>query len=35
VHCDRRGDRLRFGFGICTNGADVDQALVRIGLAIA
>ena len=35
VHCDHRGDRLRFGFGICTNGADVDQALARIGRVIA
>jgi selenocysteine lyase/cysteine desulfurase len=30
VHCDHRGDRLRFGFGICTNAADVDQSLARI-----
>ena len=30
VHCDHRSDRLRFGFGICTNAADVDQALARI-----
>jgi len=35
VHCDHRGDRLRFGFGICTNGADVDRALARIGRVIA
>ena len=35
VHCDHRGDRLRFGFGICTNRADVDQALARIGRVIA
>ena len=35
VHCDHRGDRLRFGFGICTNGSDVDQALARIGRVIA
>jgi len=35
VHCDHRGDRLRFGFGICTNGADVDRALARIGQVIA
>jgi selenocysteine lyase/cysteine desulfurase len=30
VQCDHRGDRLRFGFGICTNAADLDQALARI-----
>ena len=30
VHCDHRGDRLRFGFGICANAADLDRALVRI-----
>jgi selenocysteine lyase/cysteine desulfurase len=30
VHCDHRGDRLRFGFGISTNAADLDQALARI-----
>jgi kynureninase len=35
VHCDHRGDRLRFGFGICTNATDVDQALARIRQAIA
>ncbi len=35
VHCDHRGDRLRFGFGICTNAGDVDQALARVGQAIA
>jgi selenocysteine lyase/cysteine desulfurase len=35
VHCDHRGDRLRFGFGICTNGADVDEALARIARVIA
>jgi hypothetical protein len=35
VHCDHRGDRLRFGFGICRNGAAVDQALARIGRVIA
>ena len=29
VHCDYRGDRLRFGFGICTNAGDVDQVLAR------
>jgi len=30
VHCDHRADRLRFGFGICTNAADLDRALARI-----
>ena len=35
VHCDHRGDRLRFGFGICTNAGDVDQALARVRRAIA
>jgi hypothetical protein len=30
VHCDHRGDRLRFGFGICIDAADLDQALSRI-----
>jgi kynureninase len=35
VHCDHRGDRLRFGFGICTNAGDVDEALARAGQAIA
>lgn len=35
VHCDHRGDRLRFGFGICTNVADVDRALARIKQAFA
>jgi selenocysteine lyase/cysteine desulfurase len=34
VHCDHRGDRLRFGFGICTNAGDVDHALARVGRAI-
>jgi kynureninase len=35
VHCDHRNDRLRFGFGIGTNAGDVDQALARVGRAIA
>ena len=35
VHCDHRGDRLRFGFGLCTNSADIDQALARIRRAAA
>ncbi|MBR1218254.1 aminotransferase class V-fold PLP-dependent enzyme [Bradyrhizobium sp. U87765 SZCCT0131] len=35
VHCDHRGDRLRFGFGLCTTADDVDRALVRIGDALA
>jgi len=35
VHSDHRGDRLRFGFGICTNSEDVDQALARVGRVIA
>jgi kynureninase len=35
VHCDHRGDRLRFGFGICTNAADIDRALARVRQAIA
>jgi hypothetical protein len=35
LHCDHRGDRLRFGFGICTNARDVDQALARVARAIA
>jgi len=30
VHCDYRGDRLRFGFGICTNATDLDRALARM-----
>jgi selenocysteine lyase/cysteine desulfurase len=34
VHCDHRGDRLRFGFGICTNATDLNQALARIRRAI-
>ena len=34
VHCDHRGDRLRYGFGLCTNAADLDQALARIRRAI-
>ncbi|MFG3757530.1 hypothetical protein ACGE32_34855, partial [Klebsiella pneumoniae] len=24
VHCDHRGDRLRFGFGLCTAATDVE-----------
>jgi kynureninase len=31
VHTDHRGDRLRFGFGICLNAEDVDRAVERIG----
>jgi selenocysteine lyase/cysteine desulfurase len=34
VHSDHRGDRLRFGFGICTSGEDVDRAVERIGRAL-
>ncbi|MBY0363554.1 MAG: cysteine desulfurase [Phreatobacter sp.] len=34
VHSDHRGDRLRFGFGLCTNAADVDRAVERIGRAL-
>jgi len=34
VHCDHRGDRLRFGFGLCTAAADVDRAVVRIARAL-
>ena len=34
VYCDHRGDRLRFGFGICTNTADVDRALARFRQAL-
>ncbi|MEW6643907.1 MAG: aminotransferase class V-fold PLP-dependent enzyme [Pseudomonadota bacterium] len=34
VHCDHRGDRLRFGFGLCTTAADVDRAAERIGRAL-
>ena len=30
VHCDHRGDRLRFGFGLCNSAADVERALARI-----
>ena len=35
VHCDHRGDRLRFGFGLCTTAADVDRAIARTGKALA
>ncbi|MBR0694640.1 aminotransferase class V-fold PLP-dependent enzyme [Bradyrhizobium lablabi] len=35
VHCDHRGDRLRFGFGICSNADDIAQALARVGRAMA
>ncbi len=35
VHSDHRGDRLRFGFGLCTNADDVDRAIERIGRAFA
>jgi kynureninase len=35
IHCDHRGDRLRFGFGICSNAADVDRALDRMKRALA
>ncbi|QCI66425.1 aminotransferase class V-fold PLP-dependent enzyme [Phreatobacter stygius] len=35
VHSDHRGDRLRFGFGICTSADDVDRAIERIGRAFA
>jgi kynureninase len=35
VHSDHRGDRLRFGFGICSNVQDVDRAIERIGRALA
>jgi selenocysteine lyase/cysteine desulfurase len=34
VHTDHRGDRLRFGFGICTNAADVDRAVDRIAATL-
>lgn len=33
LHSDHRGDRLRFGFGICTSTDDVDRAIERIGRA--
>jgi selenocysteine lyase/cysteine desulfurase len=35
VHCDHRGDRLRFGFGVCTTAAVVDQAVARIARVLA
>lgn len=35
VQCDHRGDRLRFGFGLCTTAGNVDQAAVRIARAMA
>jgi len=35
LQCDHRGDRLRFGFGLCTTEATVDQAAARIGRALA
>lgn len=30
VQCDHRADRLRFGFGVCTTAADVDEAVQRM-----
>lgn len=35
LQCDHRGDRLRFGFGLCTTAAIVDEAVARIGRALA
>lgn len=35
IHCDHRGDRLRFGFGICSNAPDIDRALDRMKRALA
>jgi selenocysteine lyase/cysteine desulfurase len=35
VDCDHRGDRLRFGFGICLNAADVARAATRLKEALA
>jgi kynureninase len=35
MHCDHRGDRLRFGFGLCTTAAVVDEAVARITRALA
>jgi kynureninase len=35
IHCDHRGDGLRFGFGICSNAADIDRALDRMKRTIA
>ena len=34
VHSDHRGDRLRFGFGLCCNAGDVDRAVERLARAL-
>jgi kynureninase len=34
IHTDHRGDRLRFGFGLALDAADVDRALERMGTVV-
>src|SRR5262249_20387261 len=34
VLSDHRGDRLRFGFGICTGLAEIEMAIERLKLAL-
>jgi selenocysteine lyase/cysteine desulfurase len=34
IQVDHRGDRLRFGFGICLSAADIDRAVTRIRTAL-
>jgi selenocysteine lyase/cysteine desulfurase len=35
VHCDHRGRRLRFGFGLATAAEEVDEAVERLAAALA
>jgi selenocysteine lyase/cysteine desulfurase len=35
VHADRRGDRMRFGFGLATTFEDVEAAIDRMGEVLA
>ena len=35
IQVDHRGDRLRFGFGICLSAADIERAVARIRGALA